>query len=170
MFCMTLTEWVAVIGLIGLAFYCRETWKIRLAAQAQLEALRTPCITFCSTPRDGGDAILQMDGARGTMVLSFHEGDVLLTNIGNGPALNIEYLFVSQGDLPRQLDGYVPSIPPGAKASVPVARNSLQGREFECSIQCDSLSLTRYETKLTVNNLVLTPPFRFGKVSPGKKK
>ena len=162
--CM-LTDWIALIGLGGLAFYRIETWKIRRAAQSQLEALQTPCLTFSSAPRDGGDAILEMDGARGTMVLAFHEGDALLTNIGNGPAVNIEYVFTAQGDPPRKLDGYVSSIPPGARVSIPVARNTLQGRQFVCSIQYDSLSFARYETKMTVHNLVLTPPFSFGKVS-----
>jgi hypothetical protein len=106
-------------------------------------------------------------GARGAMILNFHAGDAVLTNIGNGPAVNIEYLLTAQGDPPRKLDGYISSIPPGARASVPIAGNTLQDRQFECSIQYDSLSFTRYETKLTVHNLVLTPPFSFGRV---KKK
>jgi hypothetical protein len=39
-FCMTLTEWIAIAGLIGLAIYCVETGKIRRAAEGQLEAQR----------------------------------------------------------------------------------------------------------------------------------
>lgn len=102
---MTPTDWIALIGIVGLALYCVETWKIRRAAQSQLEALRTPCITFSSTPRDANDAVLERDGARGDMILAFHEGDAVLTNIGNGPAVNIEYLLTSVGDPPRKVDG-----------------------------------------------------------------
>lgn len=164
---MTLTVWIAIASVAGLGFYCFETWKIRLAAEGQLEAQRTPCLTFAATPRDGSEAILDMDGARGTMILNFVEGDAVLHNIGNGPAVNIGYVLTSEGH-PR-LDGYVPFIPPAARASIPVARNSLQGRKYECSIQYDSLSFTRYETRVVVQNVVLTPPFRFGKAKIKKQ-
>ena len=162
---MTITNWIAIAGLVGLTIYCIETWKIRTATQTQLEAQRTPCLTFAATQREGGEAILEMGGARGAMILTFHEGDAVLTNIGNGPAVNIEYVLTAQGGPVRKLDGYVPFIQPGAKASVPIARNTLQDRPFDCIIQYDSLSFTRYETKLVIQNLVLTPPFRFGKAT-----
>jgi len=77
---MTPTDWIAIVGLAGLAIYCIETWKIRVAAQAQLEASRTPCLAFASMPRDGNEAALNMGGARGTMVLDFDQGDAVLTN------------------------------------------------------------------------------------------
>lgn len=96
------------------------------------------------------------------MVLDFHAGDAVLTNIGNGPAVNIEYELTLQDQPPRKLDGYVSSIPSGLRASLQVAR--IQGWVCDCVIRYESLSKTKYETKL-VNNLVLTPPFRFGKAS-----
>ena len=166
---MTFADWITLAGVIGLVIYCVETWKIRKAAEAQLEAQRTPCLTFAATPRDGADAVL--DGANRTMILNFDAGDAMLVNIGNGPAVNIEYVWTAKGNPPRELRGYVPFIPPGGRATVPVARNSLQGRPFDCLIEYDSLSFTRYETKLVVENLVLTTPFHFGKAKPaGAKK
>lgn len=171
---MTISDWIAIAALIALTIYCIDTRKIRKATQAQLEAQRTPCLTFATTPRDGGEAILGMGGARGTMILKFHEGDAVLTNIGNGPAVNIEYVLTGQGRPHplRKFDGYVPFIPPGSAVSVPIARGALQDpdRPFDCAIQYDSLSFTRYETKVVIKNLVLTPPFRFGKASPTKAR
>lgn len=168
---MTVTDWITLAGLFGLAIYCLETWKIRRAAQAQLEAQHTPCLTFAATPRDGNDAILDMDDARGTMVLDFDAGDAIFLNIGKGPAVNIEYVLSIEGNPPRELTGYVPFVPSGVRATVPVARNSLHGRIVRCSIQYDSLSLARYETTVTLKNLVLTPPFHFGKAkSSGSEK
>jgi hypothetical protein len=110
-----------------------------------------------------------MDGAKGAMVLDFDAGDAMLKNIGNGPAVNIEYEFVSRANPPRKLDGYVPFIPSGARATIPVARNSLQGSVYDCVVRYESLSQTKYETKLVINNLVLTPPFQFARISSPKK-
>ena len=164
---MPAKDWVGLIIqallLGGLIWYCIETRWIRIASNAQLEALRTPCLTFVATPRDETDAVLDADGAVGAMILQFYEGSAMLINIGNGPAVNIEYLLTPIGVALSRPQGYISNIPPGVRANVPIPRGILHGHSYECSIQYDSLSHTRYETKLVVNNLVLTPPFRFGK-------
>lgn len=129
---ITATDVIAALGVIGLAYYCIETRRIRIAANAQLEALHTPCLTFAAMPRDANGAILDRDGARGMMILNFDEGDAMLHNIGNGPAVNIEYALTPlDGGIPR-MDGYVSSIPPQARATLPISRNSLQSRRYEC--------------------------------------
>ncbi len=153
----------------GLVWYCIETRRIRVAATAQVEASQTPCLTFAATPRNGVDAVLEINDARGVMVLDFDAGDAMLKNIGSGPAVNIEYELVSRANPPRKLDGYASFIPSGARSTLPVARNSLQGRVYDCVIRYESLSQTKYETRLVINNLVLMPPFRFAKVSAPKK-
>ena len=172
---MTTTDCIGALGLViqlllfgGLVWYCIETRKIRIAATAQVEALQTPCLTFSSTPRDGNEAVLNMDGVRGAMVLNFHEGDAVLTNIGNGPAVNIEYGLNPLSNTQARPEGYVSTIPPGARASVPIPRGIFQGQEYQCVLRYESLSQTRYETRIRVNNLVLTHSFRFGKASRAK--
>jgi len=56
------------------------------------------------------------------------------------------------------------------EVTLPVSMNHLEGRDFHCSIEYDSLSLTRYETAVVIKNLVLTPPFHFGKTRPKVRK
>lgn len=148
----------------GLVWYCIETRQIRIVATGQLEALQTPCLTFVATLREGTAAVLDRGGARGTLVLDFNERSVMLLNIGTGPAVNIEYRFTPRDNAQSRPDGYVSFIGPSVRAAIPVPRGILQGQEYECSLQYDSLSHTRYETKIVINDLVLTPPFRFDKL------
>jgi len=169
---MTTSEWIAAISVgvqvllfAGLMWYCIETRKLRIASQGQLEALQTPCVTFHAAPRDATDAVLDMGCAEGDMILDFIAGDAVLINIGNGPAVNISYTLTPMDNAKSRPDGYVSSIPPRVRCSVAVSRGILQGHRYDCRILYGSLSQTRYETRLTVNNLVLTPPFHFGKAS-----
>lgn len=170
---MTTTSWISITGLVlqgclfgGLIWYCVETQKIRIIAGSQLEALQAPCLTFWATPRDAGDAVLEMDGAQGAMILNFISGDAVLLNIGNGPAVNVSYVLRPLGDARSTPQGYVSSIPPSARASVPVPRGILAGHRYDCSIRYESLTGTKYETKLSLHNLVLTPPFEFSRTRP----
>jgi hypothetical protein len=170
---MTTIEWISMTGVVvqvllfaGLIWYCVETRGIRRASQAQVEATHAPCLTFHATPREAVEAILGMDDARGAMILDFDTGDAVLKNIGNGPAVNISYVLTPKdiGGGPR-LDGYVAFVPNGARCTVPISRNILVNRHYDCVIQYESLSQTRYATRLTIGRLVLTPPFKFGKLS-----
>jgi len=163
------SDWIAVAGIIvqvllfaGLVWYSIETWKIRITSQAQLEALHAPCMTFKATPRDEGEAILEMNEARGAMVFDFIAGSAVLMNIGTGPAVNISYVFtpLDEGNI-MQTDGYVPFLPAHASASIPVSRTSLVNSNYSCVILYESLSQTHYSTTVTIRNLVLTPPLRF---------
>jgi hypothetical protein len=174
MFLFTITaDWIAAVGIIiqlllftGLVFYCVETRRFRIAAQSQLEALHTPCLIFLSGPRDPTEAMLDAGEAQGSMVLQFVLSDAVLINIGNGPAINVSYTLKPFNEARSPINGYVSVIPAGnTKCSIPVPRGILQGHKYHCIVQYESLSQTRYETRLTVNNLVLTAPFRFGKAS-----
>ena len=168
---MTTTEWISMAGVgiqvllfAGLVWYCVETRRIRITSEAQLEAMHAPCITFHATPRDAADAILEMGDVRGAMILDFIGGDAVLINIGNGPAVNISYTLTPLDfDQLAALTGYVSFVPRGVKCSVPISRNTLVARHYDCVIQYESLSQTPYASKLTIRNLVLTPPFGFGK-------
>jgi hypothetical protein len=170
---MTMSDWTAAAGifiqvvlLAGLIWYGVETRRLRIAAHSQLEALHTPCLTFLSVPRDATEAVLGMSGAQGAMVLQFVLGDAVLTNIGNGPAVNVSYVLQPSDPARPPIDGYVSLIPAdNTRCTIPVPRGILQGHQYDCVVRYESLSQTRYETRVTVNNLVLTAPFRFGKAS-----
>ena len=173
---MTTSNWLSASGLVlqvllvlGLLWYCVETRRIRITAGSQLEALQTPCLTFWATPREGIDAVLEMDGARGAMILNFSGGDAMLLNIGNGPAVNVSYLLKPLGDARSTPEGYISSIPASARASIPIPRGILQGCRYDCLIRYESLGGTGYETRIGLHDLVLTPPFQFGRRSKGPR-
>jgi hypothetical protein len=81
---------VAVIGLIGLFWYVRETRKLRqisnrqaeIAAE-QIESLARPCV-------------LIMEDA--DQLRAFQDRNLILKNVGNGPALNIRWRLSAWSD------------------------------------------------------------------------
>jgi hypothetical protein len=100
------------------------------------------------------------------MVLQFVLGDAVLINIGTGPAVNVSYALQPSDPARPATEGYVSLIPAdNTRCTIPVPRGMLQGHQYDCVVRYESLSQTRYETRLTVDNLVLTAPFRFGKAS-----
>lgn len=92
---MLAKDWIGLVIqallFFGLIWYCIETRRIRIAATGQLEALHKPCLTFVATLREQTDAVLDMGDARGTLILDFDSGSAMFINIGNGPAVNVEY-------------------------------------------------------------------------------
>ena len=147
---------VTTLTLMVLFRYAADTRRIAKSAEAQLEGLKTPFITLSTTPRDTADAVLDMDDAHGTMILRFSAGDAVLTNIGNGPAVRINYSLTPLDNAHPISNGYVPAVPPQEWAAVPIPRTLLQEHKYECVITYSSLSATRYKTRLIVHNLVLT--------------
>src|SRR5260370_10764428 len=86
---------VQTLGVIGLAIYCIETYRIRKASQDQVSASQElikaaldqvegslkPCIAFAARLRDGADAILEMHGAVGNLIVQPDQGSYLIHNI-----------------------------------------------------------------------------------------
>jgi hypothetical protein len=164
---LEMASWIEAAGAIGLLLatiavltvlvgWAADTKKIAKAAEAQIEALKTPFVTFSTTPRDADDAVLDMDGARGTMILNFIGGNAVLINAGNGPAINIEYELKPLDGGRASPNGYVPSIPTTVGASLPIPRGILQRYRYDCVIRYSSLSGAKYETQLAIHDLVLT--------------
>ncbi|SRR6266481_6819428 len=128
------------------------------AAQEQVEAAQKPCLAFSTAPRPAEEAILEFGGAVGAMMLRCPEGQAQLENIGSGPAVNARYSLT-----PTNLDstiarpsGYLAWMLPGDKFLTPIPRGILQGNEWEIVVTYESLSGRKYQTKITVNNLVQT--------------
>ena len=63
-----------ILTLAGLVFYCKETWKLRRAAQTQNEIAYRPVITLSiEMAKDGNDFVHCL----------------FIRNVGNGPALEV---------------------------------------------------------------------------------
>ena len=122
---------VQTLGVIGLAIYCCETYRIRKASQDQVtasqrliqaamdqvEGLSKPCIAFSAQLRDGADAILEMHGAVGNLIVLPDGGSYVIHNIGNGPALNLRYFF-TRDNAERDWRTFPPSLRPNAQPSL----------------------------------------------------
>lgn len=112
--------------------YLKETEKLRLAAQAQVEATFRPAI------------IAIADGSL--------DRDPKLENIGNGPAVEVEWFLVRgslKGTLPIMLTHKPVDLPFGGAKLLFLAA----GNESIATIQCSyrSLSGHRYSSACTYN-------------------
>lgn len=150
---------------VGLAVYTLVTWRILCASrkqvevsQEQVEATQKPFVSVSTTARDVNDAILDMHGAVGAMMVLCPEGSVQLVNVGAGPAVNIRYLFtpVDTDSTPSRPSSYLASLRPGETFLIPTSRGLLVSQEWNCLITYESLSTKRYQTELRLNGLVIT--------------
>ena len=166
--------------LVGLFWYTIETRRIRKLSQRQIEtsqrqveisqeqveAAHKPCLTFSTAPRDPKEAVMEMNGAVGAMILRCPESQAQLESVGSGPAINIRYnLTPANPDSTRtRPSGYLLWLRPGDVFLTPIPRGILQGKEWICVITYESLSGRLYQTRILVNNLVLTS-IEFGPAS-----
>ncbi len=108
-----------------------------------------------------------MGGAVGTMIVAARDGNVAVRNIGNGPAINIRYEFRPVNPAPganvARPQNYFQMIAPGEVFVMPVARGVLNNLEYEFIASYESLGGRRYQSRITLNNLVLTDT-RFGRL------
>lgn len=151
----------------ALVLYAVETWKIRkasqkqvAAAQEQAEAQQRPCLTLVTTPREHGEAVLNMGGAVGGMIIASIDGNVALQNMGNGPAVNVHYAFnpvnPPEGANVARPSGYLQNIPAKELFVMAVALGGLRNLAYECVVGYTSLSGQSYVSRIAINNLVLT--------------
>jgi hypothetical protein len=135
------------------------------ASQEQAEAMQKPCLMLSATSRPGEDAILNMGGAVGGMMLLCPGGDVQLENVGSGPAVNVRYNLTPTDPASTIVrpNGYLVGMLPGEKFLTPIAREILRHNEWEVVFTYESLSGGKYRTKSIVNDLVLTD-IKFGRV------
>jgi hypothetical protein len=158
----------------GLVWYALETWRIRRISQRQIEtsqeqveAAHKPCLTFSTAPRDFSEAILEMHGAVGAMILHCPDRQAQLESVGSGPAINIRYNLTptNPDSTTARPSGYLLWLKPGDKFPTPIPQGILQANEWLCVITYESLSGRHYQTKISFNNLVLTS-IEFGPVRP----
>jgi len=63
------------------------------SSQNRVETTDKPCIALVTAARGHEDAVLEMGGAVGAMIVAAREGNVAVQNIGNVAAINIRYEF-----------------------------------------------------------------------------
>jgi hypothetical protein len=143
---------------VGLAWYTVETWKIRRTAQEQVETSQKPCLTLSAAERQVEDAVLGMGGTDSAQILYAPEGRLHIINVGLGPAFNVSYSLIPEdpnASIARP-KGYLVHILLREFAPIPVARELISGNKWNFLVNYDSLTGRRYETRITIDDLVLT--------------
>lgn len=143
--------------LLVVLWYTKETYGLRKQTERQVEALHKPFLTLLSTARTFEDAVLDMGGIEGDMVVQTPGGNVTVRNVGTGPAVNVNYKFtpLTQGAIVRP-EGYFLCVPAGESFGMPVARGILTGNKYHFEAGYESISHRKYKTEVTIENLVLT--------------
>ena len=166
-----LTLGVQFLGLIGLALYVLETYRLRKASQEQVgvsqrligaamdqvEGLSKPCITLCSGIRDEADTILEI-GAVGSLVAWGRQGFFALENIGNGIALNVSYEFIPGNRAPERLrpgKRYVQNVSASHTISMVESINLFVG-EWSVQFEYESIGGRKYRSIVSLTEKVLT--------------
>jgi hypothetical protein len=164
------------LALIGLTIYCFETYRMRRAAQAQIEVshrllqvsldqvegLSKPCITFWAQLREGGDVIMEMHGASGNLIARPDGGSYVVNNLGSGLALNVRYYFTRNGGDQNRSWRYIPTIPATAKVALVETLGFYNG-EHEAAFEYGSIGGRNYRSTITLNHHVITS-FRFEEI------
>jgi hypothetical protein len=156
-----------LVALGVLAWYAYLTRLISIASQEQAEGGQRPCLTVVTAARGYEDAVLEAGGAVGGMVVAARDGNVALWNVGNGPALNTRYRFTPINPPPNanaaRPSGYIQIVAAQETFVLPVSRTILPNLQYEVVLTYESLGGKRYETRIPINNLVLTG-FSFGRL------
>jgi hypothetical protein len=162
---------VQIVALSGLALYVLETWKLRKASQEQVrisqdlietameqvEGLSKPCLTLWADLRDQKDAMLEVGDIRGSTKARDDHGDFFVQNVVNGFAMNVSYRFVAVSDITARArhERYIQSILAGAKVTLVEPISAYSGT-WNLVLHYESIGGRKYETKIRIDNLVLT--------------
>ncbi len=110
-----------------------------------------------------------MDGLVGGMTVAARESNMTVENVGSGPAINVRYQFTPINPPERanvaRPSGYLPSLPVRRRFAMPVARELLRNLHYEFVCTYQSLSGHQYETRIALENFVLTE-VRFQRTGP----
>jgi hypothetical protein len=164
---MTAPQWllwlqtgIQLVGLVALIWYTWDTRRIRLASQEQAESSQKPCLMLRTEARQPVDVVLQMHGTDGAMIVGQSGGRLVIENIGTGPAINVRCRLRAT-DFNRQEsavthESYLQNLAPNGMSELPVARETLRSADYEFLTYNESLSGRRYESVISIKNLVLT--------------
>jgi hypothetical protein len=151
-FISVLTLLVLTATLIAIIWYTRVTQQIARASVEQSEALQKPCVVIESSARTSDQAVLEAP-----LVSEVAQTpNVQLRNIGGGPAVKLNYelrqVQVPQGVVAVTPTGFVPYLEAGKSWTTVTARGMLTTRIFEFSANYESLSGSKYQTSVRLEN------------------
>lgn len=141
-------------------WYVRLTHKIARASIEQSEAQQKPCLILRATRRDDMDAILDPP-----MAAVVEDGTLRLMNIGNGPAIHVEFDFrrIQQNRLVSSR-GMIPNLDRGAQWDTPLATGLLTAENPRLIVTYGSLSGTQYRTRITFDGRIIQS-LQFGRAT-----
>jgi hypothetical protein len=149
-----LTFLVSVPALLGLGWYVIETYKLRKAAQDQLEASQRPCLVVAGMMRAANEAIMRPGSP--LLVVAPFNGSVALMNIGPGPAFNAIYHLTSPDREGRNFAPHSMVHVLNDEANpVPIPFQTVSNGRWLLTLSCESLSKRRYESKTVIEDGVL---------------
>ena len=124
------------------------------------ESLQKPCVTIQSEPRAGEDAILEAP----FVAQVAQGGQVVIKNVGTGPALNLRFDFLHTNAEPggpvMHPTGFVDYLQSGQQWQTQVARQSLSTRNFRFRADYESLSGKKHKTEIIIEDGIIKS-FRF---------
>jgi len=176
--CIQLTMLIVqMLAVIGLAIYCVETYRIRKASQDQVTASQKliqaamdqvegslkPCIAFVARLRDAADAILEMHGAVGNLIVDPDQGSYVIHNIGNGAALNLRYFF-TRPNVAEPDWRYLQAVLVAQRATL-VETLGGYNAEHVATFEYESIGGRKYRSTISLNHHVITA-FNFEEVRP----
>jgi hypothetical protein len=137
----------------------QATQRLLRASLDQAEGSSRPCIIFVGELRDGADAILDMHGARGSVVAQLDAGSYMIQNVGNGSALNLRYYITRNNpelDEPARREWrYIPTVVPTSR--VTLVETLVQfNDEHEATFEYLSIGSRKYRSTISLNHRVIT--------------
>lgn len=154
---------VQTLGVLGLAVYCIETYRIRRSSQQQVETAQKPFVTFLCELRDGADVILEMGGAVGSLVARADQGSYVIHNVGNGVAINLRYRITRNEGLGEQPWRYMPAVPATSRVTLVETLGGYNANHV-ATFEYESIGGRKYRSTITLNHHVITA-FNFGEIS-----
>ena len=142
---------VSALTFGGLVWYVIETYRIRLASQRQLEAMRRPCLVVCGAIRDPKDAVMRPGCA--LLRVAGNAGLVAIMNIGNGPAFNAEYQLSPLDDGKRKPGPhFLVHVLNDQANPLPIPTQTVSDGTWSLALTYESISGRCYKTETTIDS------------------
>ena len=157
---------IQLLLFLGLAAYTLFTYRLMSSARdqvkvsqnqatlmlAQMEASQRPCLTLSMTKRKSHEIALgRLGGVQGSQVLHMPDDKLHLINIGNGPALNVDFDVIEAGEKPSvERDGHLLHVLPSEEFPLYISSGIPRGGEWSFVATFESRTGQRYRTQISV--------------------
>jgi hypothetical protein len=157
---------IQVLLFVGLAAYTYFTYGVMITARDQvrvsqkqatlmldqMEASQRPCLTLSMSKRKSHEIALgRLAGVQGSQVLHMPDDKLHLINIGNGPALNVDFDVIEAGQKASlDRDGHLLHVLPAEEFPLYVSNGIPLGGEWCFVATFESRTGQRYKTQISV--------------------